>query len=404
MTTECQPPAEPTTASASATATATATATVGRFATWAPIGALALGIAILVASEFLPASVLPAMAAELGVSEGVAGLAVAATALAGALTAPTIAVVLPRADRRVVLIALLVAAVVSNLVVAVAASFAVLLIGRLILGAAIAGYWSFAFGAGTSAVPGRDHVVSASLSVGVSVATIVAVPLASAAGDAAGWRVVFLVAAGFAAVAAVIVIMTLPSVTPHPSAGLAMLRRALANRRLLAGVGCIVLVAFGNFAAYPYIRLAIDRIVPGGGWWLLLLWGVGGLAGNLAAGALTSRLRVAVVAAPVLLGLGLVLTMIASGPAGLIVGVVVWGVGFNMVPVATQLWVTRVEPERAESAMSLQVTAFQLAITLGATVGGAVLDRSSVGAVLLIGAGLAFASGIGFVLLRSARV
>lgn len=402
MTTECQPPAEPTTASA--TATATATATVGRFATWAPIGALALGIAILVASEFLPASVLPAMAAELGVSEGVAGLAVAATALAGALTAPTIAVVLPRADRRVVLIALLVAAVVSNLVVAVAASFAVLLIGRLILGAAIAGYWSFAFGAGTSAVPGRDHVVSASLSVGVSVATIVAVPLASAAGDAAGWRVVFLVAAGFAAVAAVIVIMTLPSVTPHPSAGLAMLRRALANRRLLAGVGCIVLVAFGNFAAYPYIRLAIDRIVPGGGWWLLLLWGVGGLAGNLAAGALTSRLRVAVVAAPVLLGLGLVLTMIASGPAGLIVGVVVWGVGFNMVPVATQLWVTRVEPERAESAMSLQVTAFQLAITLGATVGGAVLDRSSVGAVLLIGAGLAFASGIGFVLLRSARV
>ncbi|MFC7623864.1 MFS transporter [Microlunatus sp. GCM10028923] len=394
MTTECQPPSA-----------GPRTATPERpLAAWAPIVALALGIAILVASEFLPASVLPTMAADLGVSEGVAGLAVAATALAGALTAPTIAVLLPRTDRRVVLIGLLVAAALSNLVVAVAPSFAVLLVGRLILGAAIAGYWSFAFGAGTAAVPGRDHVVSASLSVGVSLATIVAVPVASAAGDVAGWRVVFLVAAGFAAVATVIVIMTLPSVTPHPSAGLSMLRRALANRRLLAGVGCIVLVAFGNFAAYPYIRLAIERIVPGGGWWLLLVWGAGGLVGNLAAGALTRRLRVAVVAAPVLLGLGLGLTMIASGPVLLVVGVVLWGVGFNMVPVATQLWVTRVEPERAESALSLQVTAFQVAITLGSAVGGAVLDRSSVGVVLLLGAALAFASGIGFLLLRSARV
>lgn len=394
MTTQCEP-----------SSTDQQTATVDRpLATWAPVIALALGIAILVASEFLPASVLPAMAADLGVTEGVAGLAVAATALAGALTAPTIAVVLPRTDRRIVLIGLLVAAVLSNLVVAVAPSFVVLLIGRLILGAAIAGYWSFAFGAGTWAVPGRDHVVSASLSVGVSLATIVAVPVASAAGDVAGWRVVFLVAAGFAAVATVIVIFTLPSVTPHPSAGLAMLRRALANRRLLAGVGCIVLVAFGNFAAYPYIRLAIERILPGSAWWLLLVWGVGGLVGNLAAGALTRRLRVAVVAAPVLLGLGLLLTMVASGPAVLIVGVVLWGIGFNMVPVATQLWVTRVEPERAESALSLQVTAFQVAITLGSAVGGVLLDRSSVGVVLLVGAGLAFASGIGFVLLRSARV
>ena len=163
--------------------------------TWAPIVALSLGIMTLVASEFLPASVLPTMAADIGVREGVAGLAVAATAAAGALTAPTITVVLPRADRRNVLIGLLIAATVSNVVVAVTPSFAVLLVGRLILGVAIAGYWSLAFGAGVSTRPGRDHVVSTSLSVGVSVATIVAVPLASLAGDAIGWRAVFVGAA-----------------------------------------------------------------------------------------------------------------------------------------------------------------------------------------------------------------
>ena len=184
--------------------------------TWAPIVALSLGIMTLVASEFLPASVLPTMAADIGVREGVAGLAVAATAAAGALTAPTIAVVLPRADRRNVLIGLLIAATVSNLVVAVTPSFAVLLVGRLILGVAIAGYWSLAFGAGVSTRPGRDHVVSTSLSLGVSVATIVAVPVASLAGDAIGWRAVFLGAAVLSALSAAAVAATLPSVPAHP--------------------------------------------------------------------------------------------------------------------------------------------------------------------------------------------
>ena len=128
---------------------------------------------MLVASEFLPASVLPAMAADLGVSEGTAGLAVAATAIAGAVTAPSIAVLLPRADRRRVLVALLATGAVANLAVAVAPHFALLLAGRLVLGIAIAGYWSFAFGVGTHAVPGRTRLVSTALAFGVSVATVV---------------------------------------------------------------------------------------------------------------------------------------------------------------------------------------------------------------------------------------
>ncbi|TCC30932.1 MFS transporter [Kribbella speibonae] len=103
--------------------------------------ALDLGICLLVASEFLPASVLPRMAADLGVSEGTAGLAVAATAIAGAVTAPSIAMVLPRADRRLVLIGLLAVAAVSDLAVALAPGFAVVLLSRLVLGVAIAGYW-----------------------------------------------------------------------------------------------------------------------------------------------------------------------------------------------------------------------------------------------------------------------
>jgi predicted MFS family arabinose efflux permease len=400
MTSECSTPTVAPTVPAPGPLLTDRSTEPGR--SWAPIAALSFGIATLVASEFLPASVLPAMAADVGVSEGTAGLAVAATAVAGAATAPSIAVLLPRSDRRTVLVGLLVTATLANLTVAVAPSFVVLLAGRLLLGVAIAGYWSFAFGAGTSARPGADHVVSTALAAGVSLATVVGVPVASLVGDAVGWRVVFLAAAGLSALSALAVVTRLPSVPAHPAAGLSMLRRAVANGRLMGGIACVVLVAFGNFVAYPYIRVAIDDVAPGGTSWLLLAWGVGGLVGNLAAGALSGRLRVAVAGAPVLLGGGLVLTAIAPTAPVFAMGIVVWGLAFNMVPVATQLWVTRVDPPQAESAIVLQVTAFQVAITLGSIVGGAIVDAHPVQTALLVSAAFAAASGAGFFALRGA--
>jgi predicted MFS family arabinose efflux permease len=344
--------------------------------------------------------VLPRMAADLGVSEGTAGLAVAATAIAGAVTAPSIAMILPKADRRLVLVGLLVVAAVSDLAVALAPGFAVVLLSRLILGVAIAGYWSFAFVAGVHALPGRERLVSTSLSVGVSVATIVDVPLASIGADTAGWRVVFGVAAAFTLVSLVFLVLVFPPVPAHPAAGLVMMRSALRNPLLIAGLAMIVLGVLGNFVAYPYIRLAIMRVAPGDSAWLLLAWGLGGLLGNLTAGALATRLRLASAVAPLLLSVSLAVTGYAVGVPMLAAGVIVWGLAFSMMPVVTQLWVANAERQHTESAMSLQVTAFQTAITVGSAVGGAFVDGHGVAATLALGAGCAVLSGIGFAVLR----
>ncbi|MFD7025937.1 MFS transporter [Promicromonospora sukumoe] len=381
---------------------AAATPTSGR-PSWTPVVALSFGIAMVVLSEFLPASVLPALAADVGVSEGTAGLAVAATAIAGAFTAPSIAVLLPRADRRTVLVALLVAAAVSNLAVALAPSFAVLLVGRLLLGIALAGYWSFAFGAGTRAVPGKDHVVSSALAFGTSIATVVGIPLASVVGDAVGWRTTFGGVAVLTAIGAVVLGLTLPSVPPHPAAGLKMLREALRNRRLMAGIACVVLVAFANFTAYPYIRIAIERVDPSTTTWMLLAWGIGGTVGTVLAGVLARWLRPLAATAPLALAFALVLAAFATTVPVLAVAVVLWGFAISMMPVITQLWVTRVESERAESAMSLQVTAFQVAITAGSSLGGALLDGYGVRPLMLVGAAAAVAAGLGWAFLRVPR-
>lgn len=361
---------------------------------------LAAGIAILVSSEFLPAGVLPVMARDLGISEGIAGLAVSATAIAGALTAPSIALVLPRTDRRTVLAGLLFAAAVSNLAVAVTPSFWLLLVARVVLGVAIAGFWSFAFGAGVYVSPGRDHAVSAWIAVGGTIATIVGVPLGAWLADGPGWRWGFSGATALSLLTAVTVLRTLPPLPAHPSAGLTMMRAALTNRRLMAGVLLVVIVVLGNFLAYPFIRVAIAERGVGHTMWLLVLWGVGGLVGNIAAGRLASRLRGVVASAPLLLAIGLVTAIAAEDLWMMALAMLVWGIAMNMVPVGTQLWVTRAEPARAESALALQVTAFQLAIMLGAAVGGAVLDAYGVQWVLSIGAAVALAAAAGFGAIR----
>jgi DHA1 family purine ribonucleoside efflux pump-like MFS transporter len=279
----------------------------------------------------------------------------------------------------------------------------VLLVGRLLLGIAISGYWSFAFGVGTHAVPGRDRLVSSAISFGVSIATVLGVPLGSIVGDAVGWRMAFAGAAVLSAVSAVALAVALPPVPAHPTAGLRMLTEALRNTRLMAGIGCVVLVAFGNFAAYPYIRLAIDRIDPGATTWLLLAWGAGAVAGTVVAGMLARWLRPLAAAAPIALGVALLLSATAPSVPVLAVAVVLWGFSFNMVPVIVQLWGSRVEPERSESAMSLSVTAFQVAITVGSALGGALLDGYGVRLLLFVGAGAAVAAGLGWAVLRIPR-
>jgi len=372
-------------------------------ATWTPILALTFGITMLVASEFLPASVLPGLAAEFGVTVGTAGLAVAATAVAGLVTAPTIAVVLPRADRRTVLVALLALATLADLVVALAPSFAVVMVGRLLLGVSVAGYWAFAFAAGIRAVPGRNATISTTLALGVSLATIAGVPLGSMLGDQYGWRVVFGIAAALMAVSTVTLWAALPTIPAQPGAGLALLRRVLTHRRLMVGIAFLFVTVLGNFAAYPFIRLAIERVDASAVAVLLLAWGIGGLGGNFAAGGLSRRrLRLATVLGPALFGVSLAV-LAGSGSLWLVaVATVVWGFGMSMVPVATQLWVTHAEPHGTEAALALQVTAFQLAIMLGSALGGELLDVAGLGPVLLVGAGLAIVGAAGFASLRGA--
>ena len=145
---------------------------------WSAITSLTLGVFGLVTAEFLPASLLTAMAADLGVSAGAAGQTVTATALVGAVAAPSIPLLTRRFDRRLVMVALTLLLILSNAMAVTASSLGILLAARVILGVALGGFWSMAAALAMRLVP--EHLFARAMSVilaGVSVATVCAAPI-----------------------------------------------------------------------------------------------------------------------------------------------------------------------------------------------------------------------------------
>jgi DHA1 family purine ribonucleoside efflux pump-like MFS transporter len=382
-----------------------APAAVGR-SSWLAVGAVGFGIFALVTTEFLPASLLPRIAADMGTTEGAAGQAVTATAVMGALTAPTIAALVPRLDRRTLLILLTLLGLLSNVLVAVAPSYWLLLASRVLLGAALAGFWAMALAVVGSILPadrmGRGMTV---VNVGVSLATVVAVPVGTYLGEAWGWRPVFWLAAALSLVALLALAAWLPPVAPSGAPGLRTVVATARTRTMAVGLAAVGLVAGGHFAAFTYVRPAADLVPamdPGRLALLLTVFGLGTFVGTVLSGQIADRrLRLGILVAPVLIGASTTAFAVLSGSYVAVIGAVaVWGAAFGGVPTLVMTWVARVEPDRLEPAGSLTTGMFQVAIASGAAVGGVLLDVFDVRVALVVAGA---AAAVGGVLFASAR-
>ncbi|MGK5680259.1 MFS transporter [Actinoplanes sp. URMC 104] len=376
---------------------------------WSGVVSLGLGIFAIVMSEFLPASLLPVIADDLRVSEGTAGQAVSSTALAAVLSALLVSVILPRTDRRRVMIGLTLLAAVSNLIVAVAPTFSVLLAARLVLGVALGGFWAMATAMAAQLVP-ADHVGRALtvINSGVAAATVVAVPFGAWLGGVWGWRGVFLLAAGVAVLALIVQVATLPSVSAEAAGALGAFGSVLRSGVALAGLFAALMIFGGHFTGFTYVRVAaqsLSGIDSGGFAMLLLVFGVAGFLGTVLSGPLADRApRVGMVLFPAVLGIGMLLMYLTGGSVlGLFAAVAVWGFGFGGVPTTILSWGARSEPTRLEQIGGLIVMVCNIGIALGAVGGGVLVDRVSAGIPLVAGGVLAVAGAVMLVSLRPQR-
>jgi predicted MFS family arabinose efflux permease len=359
---------------------------------WAGVGSLSLGIFAFIIAEFLPASLLPEIADGLNVTTGAAGQAVSATAFAAAASALFLSVVLPRADRRWVMMGLTLLAVVSSLLVAMAPSLTTVMLARLLLGAALGGFWAMATAVAAQLVH-ESHLGRALtlISTGVALGTVVAVPLGTWLGGIWGWRGTFILGAGIAGIALAAQAITLPHVTPPAAGGLRALKGVLRSGTVLAGLLGIVLIFSGHFSGFTFIRPAVDAIAgldPGSFAGLLIIFGITNFLGTLLAGPLADRsLRAGLFLFPATLtaGMFVMYTIGGHGPA-LVLAVALWGFGFGGVPTTVLTWGAHTEPTRIEQVSGVIVSVCNLAIATGAAAGGLVVDGQSATAPLIAGA------------------
>lgn len=374
---------------------------------WGAVASMSLGVFGLVTAEFLPSSLLTPIAAELSITEGAAGQAVTTTALFGFLTSLLITAAARDIDRRKLLMFFSVLLIVSNLLVALAPGLTALLAGRVLLGVALGGFWSMSTAVTMRLVPPASIPKALSILMsGVSAATVLAAPVGSYLGDLFGWRAVFLLAAALGAVTLAVQWRALPAMRPTHVTRLRTMAEVLARPGIGLGMLAILLVFCGHFVFFTYLRAYLELdggFAIGAISAILLGFGVANFIGTLLAGRIIEKsLRLALTAAPLAMGsLALVLVSSAGAlPLLDIIAVVLWGLCFGAVPVAWSSWIARTVPDETESAGGLFVASVNLAIALGAGLGGAIFDvagglgtMSASGAVLIVAA-LAIFGGV----------
>lgn len=349
---------------------------------WMAVLSLTLGTFVLITSELLPVGLLPNIAAELRLPAGLMGLTMTAPGLVAAVAAPMLHISTARFDRRLLFWLMSAALVVSNVLVAVSSDMATLMLGRVLLGFCIGGFWA----AGAAAVirmvePSSIGRALALLFAGVSAGTVLGLPVGTFIGISHGWRVAFLGCAGLCLGSLLCQLMALPRLRPTSLVEPGHLWRALSNRRLIVVLVATGLVITGHMMAYTYLSIFLQGHARFSGEQIagsLFVFGVAGLVGNSIAVEL-HRYGVQNVMTGVGAALGITLIFLSAFGVSLYVVfalVAVWGLLFGAVPVSLQAWIFSVEPEAKETGSALFVCVFQFALAIGSWIGGVIVDAS----------------------------
>jgi predicted MFS family arabinose efflux permease len=363
-------------------------------AAWSGVLALSLGAFALVASEFMPVSLLTPIASELGITEGQAGQAIAISGAFAMLTSLFISALAGRLDRKVLLLTLMLLVMVSGTLVAFAPNYGIFMLGRALIGIAIGGFWSMSAATAMRLVP--VHKVPRALAIlngGNALATVVAAPLGSYLGAVIGWRGAFFCVVPVAALVFFWKLAALPSLKvqagQQPGNVFMLLKRPV----VAYGMAAVSLFFMGQFALFTYLRPFLERVTGLGVSALslmLLAMGLAGFAGTVMIGiVLKERLYRTLIAIPlVMAAIAVALLCFGSSPAATAILLGLWGLTATAAPVGWWTWLSKTLPKDAEAGGGLMVAVVQLAIMLGATLGGLLFDSLGYQASFIMSAGV----------------
>ncbi|GAA1584915.1 MULTISPECIES: MFS transporter [Kribbella] len=341
-------------------------------------GAFAVGT-----SAYVVSGVLPDVSSELHVSLTAAGQLATAFSLSYAIGAPILSTLTGRWERRTLLIAALVLAALGNLIAAVADSYPLLIVGRVVAAFGAAVYTPAATLFATSLLPPEERGRAVAIVFGgLTFALVLGVPAGTLLGPTLGYKGVFALITAVAVLVAVAERAALPKVEAAPVVSLRERFAGVTDRRVQIVLAMTVLAVLAAFSVYIYIvpllkhTAGLTGSVTG---LLLLLYGVGAVVGNFVGGRITDRFGSLPTLVVLMLGITAVLATLdltLTTAAGAGVALVVWGMltwAFNP-PIQNLLLELG-----GGLLISLNASAIYLGAGLSAVVGGLVIQTLGVG-------------------------
>lgn len=339
--------------------------------------ALAIGGFGIGLTEFVIAGLLPEVATDFGVDEATAGWLISGYALSVAVGAVGLTAAVTRFNRKHLLTALMLLFIAGNLVSALASTYEVMLLGRIL--AALTHGAFFGIGSVVAAnlvAPEKRAGAIALMFAGLTSANVLGVPLGTLLGQQLGWRSTFW-AITVIGVVALIGMATLVPTQPVDRDGIGLRGEigAFRSGQVWLSLAVTTLGFGGMFGAFTYIAYTLTEVsgfastsVP----WLLILFGGGLFAGNWLGGRAADR-SVSRTLVLVLVGLTLVLAAFAltagSQPLTLVALVLMGGFGFATVP-GLQMRIMQHAGSAPTLASGSNIAAFNVGNALGAWLGG----------------------------------
>lgn len=371
---------------------------------WGAVFVMSLCCAVLIASEFMPVSLLTPISSDLNMSEGQVGQAIAISGIFAVVASLTISRVFKTWDRRHIILLLTLLMIVSGIVITSAHSAALFMLGRAILGVVIGGFWAMSTSIVMRLVPPLSVPKALGLlNGGNALATTIAAPLGSFFGFNYWLAWCFFCIVPIAIVALIWQFKSMPSLPAILSVEKSKNPFGLLKRPIvLYGMTGILLLFMGQFALFTYLRPFLETVTHVDATMLSILLLILGLAGLVGTFVISLILHQHVYRYLILIPFIMALiagAFVFGGEHLWFVAILMgfWGFIGTSAPVAWNTWLAQTLHQDAEIGGGLMVAIIQFAITLGATIGGLLYDSYGYSAtfymsatILLLGAITAF--------------
>jgi DHA1 family inner membrane transport protein len=356
---------------------------------------LAIAAFVIVTTEFLIVGLLPALARDLSITVATAGQLVTLFAVVVMVCGPFLTAWLANVDRKKLFIAVLVLFAATNALAAVAQNVWVLALARLLPALALPVFWGTASDtAAQIAGPEKAGRAVSTVYLGISAAMLFGIPLGTLAADAIGWRGAFGLLAALSLLVAVLMFFSMPTVRASQPVAMREQAKILKSPFFMANVALSILVFTAMFTGYTYLAEMLEKsagVAPAQvGWWLMG-FGAVGLIGNWLGGLWVDQKPLATTAIfSLVLAAGMAASMLFAGLSiGFAIALGVWGIANTALYPICQIRVMKAATGAQALAGTINVSAANGGIALGAVIGGVAVANWGAGNVGYVAAGIA---------------